>query len=86
MNVEMFHAFYQRIEEIQTTIIKVDPLVVENIDFQIKTEIDSPSADRESGNRRRTSTRTTTTKCEPDFDDNCWFAECDDSLSESLTS
>lgn len=70
MKVEMFHAFYQRIEEIQTTIIRVDPLVVENIDYQTKTEINS-----------------TKTECDPDFDDNDWFAECDDgSLSESLTS
>lgn len=37
----MFHIFYQRIEEIQTTIINVDPLVIENIDCLIKSDDES---------------------------------------------
>lgn len=36
--VEIFHVFYQHIEEIHTTIMKMDPLVVEQIDGEIKNE------------------------------------------------
>lgn len=34
----MFNAFYQRIEEIQMAIIKIQPIVVESIEFSTKIE------------------------------------------------
>lgn len=33
MKVEMFHRFYQHIQDIQTAVIKVSPIVVNVIDF-----------------------------------------------------
>lgn len=51
MKVEMFHEFYQRIEEIQTTIIEADPLVIENIDCQMRIDDDSNRTDFDTVNR-----------------------------------
>lgn len=87
MKVEMFHSFYQQIEEIQTTMIKLDPLVVENLDIQMKME-DSyvqkdgttlpNEADFFAGDHH--------TKFDSDFDDNFWQSEFDDNQAETSTS
>lgn len=79
MKVEMFHAFYQRIEEIQTTIVKVDPLVIESIDCGMKDEDES-----EDVNNIDDKTLTVDSKYDSHFDDNFWREDSDESQSNTL--
>lgn len=90
MKVEMFHSFYQQIEEIQTTMIKLDPLIVENLNIQMKIE-DSTSRvqpDKLTGANEKTDflTEEIHTKFDSDFDDSYWHGEFDDNQAETSTS
>lgn len=51
IKVEMFHVFYEHIEEIQTTLMKVDPLVVVSTDFNVEDE--DSSIHMQKNERRR---------------------------------
>lgn len=85
MKVEMFHTFYQRIEEIQMTVIKVPTIVVENLNFFPKTEdnTDSILDDRISQIDSKSDVPVDT-KFDLDFGDDFWHDESDVSFSESI--
>lgn len=95
MKVEMFHSFYQHIEEIQTTMIKLDPLVVESLDIQMKIEDGSSFSQKDemTGINDRSDYQLgdyqiaeNHTKFDSDFDDNYWHDEFDDNEPETSTS
>lgn len=88
MKVEMFHSFYQQIEEIQTTMIKLDPLVVESLDIQMKIE-DDPNfnqKDELTSDRSDYQIGESDTKFDSDFDDTYWNDGFDDNEAETSTS
>lgn len=83
MKVEMFHTFYQRIEEIQTTVIKVQPIVVENLNFYAKTE-DNTNSIADDRVCQLDNKFDVSTKYDHHFDDNFWHDESDVSIPESI--
>lgn len=82
MKVEMFHEFYQRIEEIQTTIIEADPLVIENIDCQMRIDDGSNRTDFDTVNRNESKANVSVgTKYVSQFEENFLPEEPDESHS-----
>lgn len=89
IKVEMFHLFYQRIEEIQLTIIKIQPIVVENIDIHGKFENDVKSMETNKffykGSMNMSNVMDNSIKFDHHhLDDNFWRDESDVSLSECM--
>lgn len=82
MKVEMFHAFYEQIEEIQTTIIKVDPLVVENIDFEMKIDKNAIQLQKQPTINKTNDD----VKYDSDFGDHFWQNDFDDNHGNEATS
>lgn len=83
MKVEMFHTFYQHIEAIQTTVIKVPAIVVENIDFHTKIE---DSRMNNVDNKFDVPIEAIDTKYDHNFDERFWLDEPNVTLSEGTTS
>lgn len=86
MQVEKFHSFYQQIEEIQTTLIKFDPIVVESLDIQMKIEDGSSQKDEMTNDRSDYQIGESDTKFDSDFDDTYWNDGFDDTEAETSTS
>lgn len=89
MKVEMFHSFYQHIEEIQMTMtmIKLDPLVVESFDIQIKLEDGSSNTTKDVKCESNDRTDFPNDDHHTDLDDSYWYTDFDhDNQPETSTS
>ncbi|XP_031641089.1 zinc finger protein 454-like isoform X2 [Contarinia nasturtii] len=75
IKVDMFHAFYQHIEEIQSNLIKSDPLVAENLD--IKSEDTLSHMQKEESNND--------TNYGLEFNDTHWNDDFDANQSDAST-
>lgn len=84
MKVEMFHTFYQRIESIQTAVINVPTIVVENIDFHTKIEDNKNTIEYDQMNQVDNKLEAID-KYDHHFDNNFWFDELDASMSEGMS-
>lgn len=91
LKVQMFHVFYQHIEEIQTTVIKIQPIIVENI--ALPTKIESNFEDsleehhtNELEQQKDSIIEDIVPKHDECFDDNDVWRDADsiDSLSQSI--
>lgn len=87
LKVQMFHVFYQRIEEIQMTVIKIQPTIVENLAFPTKIESNSnDSIDYHHTNELEQQKDSLFKDIDPKYDDNEVWPDVDsvNSLSESM--
>lgn len=87
MKVEMFHGFYQTIEEIHINIIKDinDPLVVENIDFEMKIEGNSIQTQKQQA-INEANVFEDDSKYESGYGNNYWHNEFNDGHTNEATS
>lgn len=82
----MFDTFYQRIEEIQSTVIQAQPIVVENLNVHTKLENshDSIANEREYNIDNDTNVETIDEKYDPHFDNHLWNDNLHASPSECM--
>lgn len=88
MKLEMFHTFYQHIEEIQSTVIQEQPIIVENLNVRKKSgnNLESVANDRMCNvdNDNDTIVGTIDVKYDHHFNENVWHDVIHASSSERM--